>query len=334
MYDLARMSSNDREIVFINTANKMEVNEAIIEKDFWVVLILEYLFNKCKYKDYFTFKGGTSLSKSYSIIRRFSEDIDIILDWTILGVPKDEPYRDRSKTKQGQYNEYISKLVEVFIENQLLDEIKNGLETILDYKINMYCDSKEKNTIIFEYPRQFNNNSILRVIRIEFGPLAAWIPSKLTKVSSYINDFYPKVFKQAFTEVLTVTPERTFWEKATILYHEANRPISSKIPTRYSRHYYDVLMMYEKLPKEELISDLDLLKKVVKFKMKFYPRGWANYNLAKPGTLRLVPDQYRFKELINDYRAMKDMLFGEIPKFNKIMETIKELENLINRLIK
>lgn len=330
MYDLARMNSNEREIVFMNTANKMKVSEAIIEKDFWVVLILDYLFNKCKYRDYFTFKGGTSLSKSYSIIRRFSEDIDIILDWTILGVSEDEPYKDRSKTKQGQYNLYINKLAEEFIENQLLDEMKNGLETILDYKINMYCDSKEKNTIVFEYPRQFDNNSILNVIRIEFGPLAAWTPSKLTKVSSYINDYYPKVFTQAFTKVLTVTPERTFWEKVTILHHEANRPITSKIPQRYSRHYYDVLMILEKLPNEELISDLNLLEKVVKFKTKFYPRGWANYNLAMPGTLRLVPDEYRFKELANDYKSMQDMLFGEKPKFDEIIDGIKKLEDSIN----
>lgn len=66
MYDLARLSVDEREIIYINATNKMKVNEAIIEKDYWVVLILDYLFNKCKFKDYFTFKGGTSLSKSYS----------------------------------------------------------------------------------------------------------------------------------------------------------------------------------------------------------------------------------------------------------------------------
>lgn len=334
MYDLARLSVDEREMIFINAANKMKVSEAIIEKDYWVVLILDYLFTKCKFKEYFTFKGGTSLSKSYSIIRRFSEDIDIILDWTILGIPKDEPYKDRSKTKQGLYNEYINNLAEEFINDQLLHEIKNGLEKILNYKINMYCDHNDKNTIIFEYPRQFANNSILSVIRIEFGPLAAWTPSKITKLSSYINDYYPKVFKQAFTEVLTVTPERTFWEKATILHHEANRPITSKIPTRYSRHYYDVFMMCEKMSKQELIGNLELLDKVVMFKMKFYSRGWANYDLAKPGTLRLIPDQYRLEELEKDYKAMQDMLFGERPKFVEIMETIKGLEDSINSLNK
>ncbi len=80
MYDLARLDDKERSIIFRNTASKMKVNDAIIEKDFWVVLMLNYLFNKCKYRDAFTFKGGTSLSKGYSLIRRFSEDVDIILD--------------------------------------------------------------------------------------------------------------------------------------------------------------------------------------------------------------------------------------------------------------
>lgn len=98
MYDLAKLKDKDRELIFRNTANKKKVNEAIIEKDFWVVLVLDYLFNKSKYKDAFTFKGGTSLSKGYSLIRRFSEDVDLILDWTIFGIPEDEPYEERSKT--------------------------------------------------------------------------------------------------------------------------------------------------------------------------------------------------------------------------------------------
>jgi len=330
MYDLARLDDKERSIIFRNTANKMKVNDAIIEKDFWVVLMLDYLFNKCKYRDSFTFKGGTSLSKGYSLIRRFSEDIDIILDWRVFGISENEPYELRSKTKQNEYNKEINELASAFIKNVLLSEIKEGMQKVLGFEVDMYCDKKEENIVIFKYPKLFTNTSILSTIKLEFGPLAALTPSETTKISSYINDYYPSVMSKPFTEVLTVKPERTFWEKITILHHEANRPIESKIPSRYSRHYYDVFMIGKSQLKSELIRDTELLNRVVEFKEKFYPRGWARYDLAKPGTLKLLPDEYRFKELKDDYTSMQDMLFGEKPTIHNIMEYIGALEKEIN----
>lgn len=85
MYSIARLPEDERRILFRNTAQKMGMNEAIIEKDFWVCLTLDYLFHRCEWKDVFTFKGGTSLSKCYGLITRFSEDIDLILDWRAIG---------------------------------------------------------------------------------------------------------------------------------------------------------------------------------------------------------------------------------------------------------
>lgn len=330
MYDLAKLNDKERELIFRNTASKKKVNEAIIEKDFWVALVLDYLFNKSKYKESFTFKGGTSLSKGYSLIRRFSEDIDLILDWTVFGVPENEPYEERSKTKQSNYNDEINDKATIFIKTVLLDEIREGLGKLLGIKVDMVCDKKEENTIIFKYPRLYSNSSILNSIRLEFGPLAAWTPSELIDVSPYINDYYPNVMKQPYTKVLTVKPTRTFWEKATILHHEANRPSTSKIPDRYSRHYYDLFMMSLDMPIENIVEDIDLLDKVVEFKQKFYPRGWAQYDHAKKGTLRLVPEKYRIDELEKDYKAMQDMLFGEKPTFKEIIDAIRDLELIIN----
>jgi hypothetical protein len=84
------------------------------------------------------------------------------------------------------------------------------------------------------------------------------------------------------------------------------------------------------MPLDGLLEDMDLLDKVVEFKKKFYPRGWARYDLAKKGTLKLVPDQYRIDELGKDYKAMQDMLFGDKPSFNEIMDSLRELEKQIN----
>ncbi len=100
MRNIANIAASDREALFRNTAAKMGISEAIIEKDFWVCYILDYLFHRCKWKDHLVFKGGTSLSKAFGLIERFSEDIDLILDWRLLGYSSSEPWTQRSNTKQ------------------------------------------------------------------------------------------------------------------------------------------------------------------------------------------------------------------------------------------
>ena len=99
MRNIARLSDNDRRELFRNTADKMGLNDAIVEKDFWVCFMLDHLFHDCKYKNAFVFKGGTSLSKSYHVIERFSEDIDLILDWRKIMKDEVNPWEESSKTK-------------------------------------------------------------------------------------------------------------------------------------------------------------------------------------------------------------------------------------------
>ena len=111
---------------------------------------------------------------------------------------------------------------------------------------------------------------------MEIGTLAAWTPAELVDIAPYAAEQYPQLFKQKDVAVLTVAPERTFWEKATILHHEANRPEHLPMPQRYSRHYYDLYCMAKSPVKGKAFAQLSLLQKVVDFKMKFYPRAWAH----------------------------------------------------------
>ena len=103
MYRIARLPSGERQDLFKNTAARVGMNAAIVEKDFWVCIVLDHLFHECKWKDNIAFKGGTSLSKAYKVIERFSEDIDLILDWRVLGYGLDEPWEERSNTKQQKF---------------------------------------------------------------------------------------------------------------------------------------------------------------------------------------------------------------------------------------
>jgi hypothetical protein len=332
MRNIARLSDNDRRELFRNTADKMGLNDAIVEKDFWVCFTLDYLFHRSPWKESITFKGGTSLSKAFHLISRFSEDIDLILDWRVLGYGKDEPWEKRSNTKQDAFNKEANVRAEVFLSETFCPAVKAGLSQEIGCEANVYIDEKDKQTVIFAYPHLFMNTATLQVIRLEIGALAAWTPAKTALIEPYAAKYYPKIFEQKETAILTVAPERTFWEKATILHHEANRPEHLEMPQRYSRHYYDLYRMAATPVKEAAFSRLDLLKKVVDFKMKFYPRAWAKYPEAVPGTLKLLPPEYRFAALETDYNSMQDMLYGDIPTFETVIAAVQELEKEINTL--
>lgn len=332
MYNFAKQSDEQLRIIFRNTAQKMGLHESIVEKDFWVCLTLDYLFHQCKWKDAFIFKGGTSLSKCYDLIHRFSEDIDLILDWRVLDYGVNEPWEERSNTKQDIFNKEANRRAEVFLAEILLPMLKKDMSEVIGKPADLYIIPEEPQTICFKYPRIFETSSILQVIRLEIGALAAWTPAREKNVSAYVAKCYPKVFSQADSQILTAASERTFWEKATILHHEANRPENLPMPERYSRHYYDLYCIAHSKSKKDAFSQLDLLKRVVEFKMKFYPRKWAHYEDAKPGTLKLVPPAYRMEALRQDYASMQNMMFGETPDFDELMEYIKELEVEINSL--
>ena len=184
----------------------MNMDAAIIEKDFWVCLVLDYLFHRSKFKDVFAFKGGTSLSKCYDLIYRFSEDIDLIIDWSIFGYEKDEPWRERSNTKQQDFNKEINTKAAQFIEEQLVPELKRELGSTINTEIQVEIDKNEPQTVLIHYPKSFSSLAISPSIRLEIGPLAAWSPSSNQQVCPYSAKAYSKAFSLPTTTVKTVSP--------------------------------------------------------------------------------------------------------------------------------
>ena len=330
MRNIARIAAEDREALFHNTAEAMKMTDAIIEKDFWVCYMLDYLFHRLEWKNHIAFKGGTSLSKAYGLIERFSEDIDLILDWRVLGYGIEEPWEHRSNTKQDIFNQEANTRAEEFLKNVFLPAIVKDLTAEIGAEVKCFIDEKDPQTVKIAYPNSFYDSSILQEIRLEIGALAAWTPVKVADITPYAAQEYGRLFKQPSTDILTVLPERTFWEKVTILHREAFRAEDRPFPTRYSRHYYDLYRMMQTQVKDNALADNDLLTKVVDFKDKFYRCPWARYDLAKRGTMRLMPPDYNLSKLRDDYEHMQNMLFGEKPSFEEIMEGIARLETEIN----
>lgn len=333
MRNIANLPDKDREALFRNTAAKLGMNEAIIEKDFWVCWMLDYLFHKCRWRSNLAFKGGTSLSKSYNLIKRFSEDIDLILDWRVIGFGYDEPWAARSNTKQDFFNKDANERAEKFLADEFLPAMAEDFKSLLSVPFECYIDEQDGQTVKFRYPNKFSDSSILQEIRLEIGALAAWTPAAEKGITPYCAEMYPHLFTRPQTEILTVLPERTFWEKVTILHREANRPEDKPFPTRYSRHYYDLYCMSHSQVKKDAFDNVKLLNKVVAFKEKFYRCPWAEYENANIGTIKLIPRDYNLKTLESDYIHMQNMIFGEKPEFSVLMAEIKRLESEINTIV-
>lgn len=160
--------------------------------------------------------------------------------------------------------------------------------------------------------------------------MAAWSPSVEAAIEPYVARVLTDDFGSLATTVRTVSPERTFWEKATILHQEAMRPENKRMPRRYSRHYYDLYQLGNSHVLEDALSNMGLLDRVVAFKEKFYRTPWARLSEARPGSMRLVPPEYRLDELKRDYDSMQPMLFDNRPSLSEIMRFLNTLENRIN----
>lgn len=326
------LSEEELQLIIHNTADRLNLSVAIVEKDLWVCILLEYLFKDFKYKDNIVFKGGTSLSKVYHLIERFSEDIDLALDWKVLGYLQDEPYQTRSNTGQQKFNDSINEKTAIFLKEKMLPLLKQDFKKILkDRNFDYYIDEADKLTICFDYPKYYRDKSILQVIRLEIGTLAEPIPAEQREIKTYIAETYPSVFNEEIS-VTVVDSLRTFFEKLTILHREANRT-NGHYPTRYSRHFYDVYKMLQTNLRARSHSELDLLKSVVEFKKKFYSSNFAKYDDIYTGHLKLVPKQEGLTIFSDDFDKMKAMLFGNSVSFDVIIDELKKYEKDINETI-
>lgn len=330
MNKIAQLPQQQRMELFRQTAAQRGMTEQIVEKDFWVCWVLKQLFES-PLKNRIIFKGGTSLSKVYGLIERFSEDIDLILNWT--GNPLGNPMEEMSRNKRRKFNEELLAWGNKCIQDKIYPVVQSFCEGICTAVLEM-GDTGDA-IISIRYPQSFQTDSYLRPeIRLEIGALAAWDPHQTSIIKSYAAEQYPRLFAEAEVSVQVTSAARTFWEKATILHAEAGRPATGSFRPRYSRHYYDMVMLArDPAVKAQAFADLPLLARVVEFKQLFYSGSkWLAYEEAKPGTFRLLPPAHFIDALRSDYVQMRSMIYGEYPPFEQILAELKELLAAINGL--
>ncbi len=344
MDKVALLPANDRAALFGETAAGRGVANTIIEKDFWVCWTLKRLFGmKGNNTAALVFKGGTSLSKAFGAIRRFSEDIDLSFDRADLGfIGSRDPTRDGiSRKKADQLIEDLMREVQTHISETLLPTLRGAIAQQLGEPSNgnwsLEIDVADAHTVNFHYPTVLSEaeyGSIAYItprVRLEFGARGDPWPTEARVIRPYAAEDYPDFFDDADVSVTVLAAQRTFWEKATALHAEAHRPADSATPPYFARHYYDLAMLLNTAEGKAAAHDYGLLATVAKHKATFFRSGWANYNNACPGTIRLLPGEARLDELRADYRAMAPMMFDDSPPaFDEILERLRQLEETIN----
>lgn len=330
MDKVASLPANQRRDLFRESGALRGMSPAVVEKDFWVCWVLKKLFTNADLKDRMVFKGGTSLSKVFGLIDRFSEDIDLVLDWRLLGYGRGlkDPYQVfTSNTQQDRFNKQVNAKAAEYIAGELVGRLNHLVAQ--GPGVTAAVDPNDPYTVNVAYRAAFSENYLRPEVRLEIGPLASWVPSAAHTIQPYAAAVFPQVFDDPFCPVVAISAERTFWEKATILHQQAHR--TDVMPSRYSRHYYDLHKLAASPVKDRALANLKLLEDVVAFKQRFYPSGGARYDLAKPGSFRLMPNRDQFAALEKDYREMTMMIFGDVPEFEKIVATLRIVEADINR---
>lgn len=303
MNKVAQLNATARAELFAETANRLGLPESLVEKDFWVCWMLGQLFSIEEFNGRLLFKGGTSLSKIFGAITRFSEDIDLAVDYTMLGFTgASDPLSPKlSRTKQIALLSRMLLECQSYIKGEFLDRLRRRCKALLGFEVewSLDVDSHDPNIVCFSYPKAVGQKVayIAPQVVLELGTHAEFVPRGDFIIRSFAATEFPDLFNEADVLVTSLLAKRTFWEKATILHAEFHRPADKPTPGRYSRHYYDVAMMAGGPVKAEAFADLALLAAVVKHKQTFYPSAWAQYTLATPGTFRLAPAEGRLAAL-------------------------------------
>jgi hypothetical protein len=305
----------------------------LLEKDIWICWALEHLF-KMPNRLPMAFKGGTSLSKAFKVISRFSEDVDITIDYKAFNC--EDPFSDglsKAKIKnisfelRSMLTQHIKEIIIPYFGKVIIEQFDKNPPTVVL--------GNDDETLYLNYLSVVEQKSgyITDSVRLEFGGRNITIPNDVwtikTDISEHINNL---LFPEA--EVTVLSAEKTFWEKITLIHYACNRSSLKKDANRISRHWYDISRLAADKIGKRALSNRELLSEVIKIKKTFYNSGFAKYDDCLNGGLRLVPNDDYLRLLENDFTKMvsNNMFYGVQPDFNAIVSDIKELERVINEI--
>lgn len=337
-------SSNDRHDAFIGASQRLGTAAQNIEKDFWVCWTLNALFNHLPDSGpRLLFKGGTSLSKAFGLISRFSEDIDITVFRDDIGEAASvETLEALSGKKRQAKLDAIKQACQEYIGGAFMEQLTAHFRATLERaqieqppKVELDLDDTSRQSLLLWYPSVLaeTDGYIRPAIKIESGAKSALDPNSAQTIDPYVADDVPAL-NLAVSNVVTVEAERTFWDKIVILHGLRNwfdrRGELRGGGQRVSRHYYDVYQLLSSGTGKAALADPELGRDCVRHARMFFNSPDLGLATASPGTFALMPAEPMIADLRRDYTAMSGMIFAEVPPFGAVLESIREFEIQLN----
>jgi hypothetical protein len=331
------LSADDRRAACMEAATRTRLPAVSIEKDFWVCWTLRELFALPEIGPHLTFKGGTSLSKAWQLIERFSEDIDVVIDRDFLGFGGEHsPERAPSRKKQRQWLDELKAASQARIRQSLQPalaaRIAEKLRPGTEWRLDSDPDDPDAQTLLFAYPTVFGEATYVTPrVKIELGARSDTDPADTPEIEPYLAGAFPDLRASSRFSVRVVAARRTFWEKAMLLHEETYRPSEKRRGERMSRHYYHLFSLIRRGIADEAVADQGLFERVAAHRAVFFRYTWMDYGTLRSGTLRLLPEPAQREAWERDYAAMRDtMFFGEAPAFDEILAVVGEFERQFN----
>ncbi len=339
-------AADDRRDAFLAAARRLGTPEQNVEKDFWVCWTLDTLFNGTETKGpRLLFKGGTSLSKAYGLISRFSEDIDITIFRDDLGqaASVDELEKLTGKKRRTRLDD-IKRASQAYVNEAMRMQVASHMERTLKAaglsaaaaRVEADPNDPDRQSLLVWYPQVTSTTDgyVRPAVKIESGAKSALDPNEPMTIRPYVADDVPRL-DLSVGNVTTVSAERTFWDKAVILHGLRQwfekRGVLRGGGQRISRHYYDVYRLLEAETGRRAAANLDLAIDCVRHAQMFFNSPDLNLTAAAPGSFTLSPSRGMAAELTRDYNAMVGMIFGDAPPIGEILQRIEEFEAEVNR---
>lgn len=309
-----------------------------VEKDFWVCWTLEQLFLLPEIGGHLTFKGGTSLSKVWELIERFSEDIDLVVDKGWLGFggekdPESAPSNESRKERLKALKTACGRAVRGSIQAALREAFQAALPVGRAWDLAMDPDDKDQQTLLFSYPRLATDTTgyLGPWVKIELGARSDIDPAREGTVRSEVAAAFPQLFDEPAVKLRALEPERTFLEKAMLLHEESFRPPDKPRAQKLARHYYDVARLIQAGVGQRALASPGLFERVVAHRRVYFKQTWVDYDTMARGSICLVPDEARMTAWAQDYDAMRrEMFYGTPPAWSEVVEVVAQWERRFN----
>ena len=312
----------------INKETKLPTDA--IEKDWWVVQTLRLIF-EMDCADSLVFKGGTSLSKAWGLIERFSEDIDLALDRKFLGFEGELSNQQIKKLRKASFK-YITEEFYPTLKAKFEDA---GLSD-LEIKIAETTESDQDPRIIeIYYPSVFDKLGYIRPkVIVEVGSRSLREPFSVRSFNSYVGEHYPDTaFTDSLINIPTVNPERTFLEKVFLLHEEFQKPLDKIRVDRLTRHLYDLEKLMDTEFAQKALTDSKLYQDIVAHRKLYTSIRGVDYDSHNPQKINPLPPAGIIDKWEKDYMVMQqNMIYGDSLSFSELIERMKELKGRLNNL--